>query len=514
MHSEDFSIVRNSFFNFIGWVIPSIVNFLCVPIIVRGLGYNQYGVWTVVMAVMGYFTLLDLGMVTGGIRHLAEYRGKGDIDKVNQVIGLGLAFYAVIGLAGSILLAISVDTFLLQTVKIPAGLVGLARRVLYMAAFGFFAHMLQTYLLSVPKALHRFDISNTIESASTIAVNLGTILLLFLGYGLQAIIVTRIVINVISCVLLFIIITKIVPHFKLTLKINRDLKIQIFSYSLTSFLGNLGSSTVSYLQTIIIGSILGVSAVTIFSIPFQLVSRVMNISYRLASVIFPISSELGGGTGLERLHRVYSEMTRFIFFFNTALATIFILFSWDILYLWMGRRFADEASGCLFFIAVGAFFDLATSLPSLVNDGISSPRLTSTFAFVRGLVGGLFGFIGAKYWGVQGACVAFMIAAILLSSGFIVYVHQKIIRLSLTSLIREACAGSLLFGAAVVVSINGAGWLLNYGARSHLFFLVEFLAVSLAFAAFGYLKILDDKARRLVLEKCSCVLRRALPGTR
>jgi O-antigen/teichoic acid export membrane protein len=433
------------------------------------------------------------------------------MHRANQVICLGLIAYLLIGLIGCSLILLSVGT-LLQIIKIPAELVTLTKDVLHLAAFGFLVTMLQTYMLSLPQAVHRFDISNTVDSLCQVFITLMTVLLLFLGYGLRAIIIVRIAANLVSCLSLYCITRRLLPYFKLTARIDGDLIRLVFSYSLISFIGRLGSTAGNYLQTIVVGSVIGVSAVTIFSVPFQLVGRVMTISSRLSTVIFPISSELGSGGGLERLHSVYLSMTRFIFFLNSVQLVVFVLFSWDILYLWMGRSFADDASRILLYIAVGFFFDLLTSLPSQVNDGISSPKVTSTFAFLRGITGVLFAFIGGKYAGVHGVAIGFMTSSILLSVSFNLYVHHKIIHLSFLGVVKQAYVGSILFSVLVLAVLLPINSLFKYNTNGHVYFLCKLTAVLLAFTLYGYLKILDDEMRCLVREKCTIMLRRALPS--
>lgn len=509
MQDNRYSILRNSIFNLLGWIVPIIVNFISIPIIVRHLGYDQYGVWTIVMAVMGYFALLDLGVVKGGIRFLAEYNAKNDRHRANQVLSLGMYFYCFIGIVGSLLIASSVDLFILDALKIPPAFIPVARTVLYLAAPGFVITMMQTYLLSLPQAVHRFDISNKVDVTTQVLTTIATVFALWLGYALISVILLRIVGSLMACIALYAVARRYLPYFRLTLQIERCLLEKVFSYSLVSFIGRLGSTTANYVQTLVVGSILGTSAVTIFSIPFQLISRTMNLSCQLSMVMLPISSELGASAHLDRLHEVYLEMTRYIFFLNLAQVVMFVLFSRDILSLWMGRQFAEDAHTILVYIAIGFFFDTLTNLPSQVNDGLSHPKVTSTFAFLRGIAGILFAIAGGIYGGVQGVAFGFMLSCILLSVFFNLYVHKKTIKLSLWQVIHRACGRSILFGLfvlAVFAPLN----LITHWEPNAARFMFKLALVSSSFAFYGYAYVLDDGKRLQIREKCTVTLKKVL----
>ena len=510
MRNKQYSITRNSLYNVLGWVIPIIVNFVSIPIIVAQLGYDQYGVWVLVMAVMGYFALLDLGVVKGGIRFLAEYSAANDMRRASQVISLGFYAYLLIGLLGCGLTLLCTDPVLLPLIKLPDELHDLARQVFHLAAFGFLVTMLQTYMLSLPQAVHRFDISNKVDTANQILTTAATVIALSLGFGLVSIIVIRIVGSILCCASLYHALKKCLPDLRLTIRFDQGLARMVFSYSLVSFVGRLGTTTANHLQTIVIGSILGTTAVTIFSVPFQLISRVMSLSYRLSMVIFPISSELGAGeANLKRLHEIYLTMGRNIFFLNIMQVVLFSLFSWDLLSLWMGRDFADKSSLILTLLAIGVFFDSLTNLPSQICDGLSHPRITSTFAFIRGAIGILFVLIGGHVAGVLGVAAGFTLSCIIMSLAFNIYVHPRIIKLSMVK-VALSYAEITVFGLLVLASFIPLTVFKPRETLDVAAFLLKGSAAGLAFCLYGYARLLDGERKRQLHSQLGLMLRKAV----
>ena len=55
-------IVRNTVLNLVGLVVPLAVGFITIPMVVRALGNERFGILALVWVVLGYFGLFDLGL--------------------------------------------------------------------------------------------------------------------------------------------------------------------------------------------------------------------------------------------------------------------------------------------------------------------------------------------------------------------------------------------------------------------------------------------------------------------
>ena len=95
------SILRNSLTNFSGGVLPAVVLVVTVPLLVAGLGLSNYGLLTLIGAITGYFSIIDINLTAGSIKFVSEYRALGDTKRESQTIILGLFFYLVLGLLGA-----------------------------------------------------------------------------------------------------------------------------------------------------------------------------------------------------------------------------------------------------------------------------------------------------------------------------------------------------------------------------------------------------------------------------
>ena len=79
------TIVRNLSANYIGVAGQILVAFMLTPFVIRTLGDEMYGIWTIIAALGAYLTLCDVGVVsaiTKYISHGNKLQDKGHVTKV------------------------------------------------------------------------------------------------------------------------------------------------------------------------------------------------------------------------------------------------------------------------------------------------------------------------------------------------------------------------------------------------------------------------------------------------
>ena len=90
------------------------------PIVLHRLGNEQYGIWAFlgIFSVLGYFSLLDMGMQGTAIKYIAEFHAKNDSKSLNQVINSVIFFFLAVGFVGAVFLLIINNLFLATFFKI------------------------------------------------------------------------------------------------------------------------------------------------------------------------------------------------------------------------------------------------------------------------------------------------------------------------------------------------------------------------------------------------------------
>ena len=91
-------LAHNTILNFIGQVIPLIVGVITIPFIIRGLGIERFGLLSLAWVVLGYFTILDLGLGRATIKFVAEALGKGEKDEISRIVWTAVTIQVILGI--------------------------------------------------------------------------------------------------------------------------------------------------------------------------------------------------------------------------------------------------------------------------------------------------------------------------------------------------------------------------------------------------------------------------------
>lgn len=432
-----YKFARNSVFNFLGAVMPALANLLAVPVMVNKLGAGDYGLLTLVIALIGYFALLDINATQGSIRFIAEYDSLGQPKQADKVISISLLIYVMIGFAGMVLIY-GTSPFLIKSVfEIPAKSTSIALATLKIAAVAFLFSQLQAYLISIPQAMQRYCVSAAVQSFFGSVAPLVSMAVAMLNGSVQDIVLARLCLSVLNVAVLSIIILRLRPNFKFN-KPDKGIIRRLLSFSVYSYLSTIAAVSYAHADRMILGILLGLAEITFYSVPTALVNRLFSLTYRLSSVIYPATSELSAQGNKQGVRHVYLLASRYMTAINVFLVLIVIVYGQEILHLWIGPKFVQNGYPVMVFITIGIYADSATNLPSLINNAIAHPRTTGLFAVARALLGILALIVGTRIGGIIGTALGHLTASCLCTAAFLLYVHNRSVPVSLLDLIRRA----------------------------------------------------------------------------
>jgi hypothetical protein len=99
-------LARNTVWNLIGSGAPMIVAFFCIPILIRGLGKERFGVLMLAWALIGYANLFDFGLGRALTQLVARKLGAGKEPEISPIAWGSLLLMLVLGLVGGVVVAL------------------------------------------------------------------------------------------------------------------------------------------------------------------------------------------------------------------------------------------------------------------------------------------------------------------------------------------------------------------------------------------------------------------------
>jgi O-antigen/teichoic acid export membrane protein len=91
-------IISNTLWSAVAQVLVMGINLLVLPLFIKNLGAELFGIWVISNVVLGYLNVFDFGFTQGLQKYVAEARVKGDLKELSVVVVSGVGLLLFIGL--------------------------------------------------------------------------------------------------------------------------------------------------------------------------------------------------------------------------------------------------------------------------------------------------------------------------------------------------------------------------------------------------------------------------------
>jgi O-antigen/teichoic acid export membrane protein len=203
-------IAKNSLINISGQIIPIIVAIITIPIIIRGLGLEKFGILTLAWALTGYFNLFDFGIGRAITKIVSEHLGGNKTYDIPAMIGSGFSVIAIMGCIGASLLYLFAPNLISLIKKMPEPLVQETLVVMNILAITIPIVICSTYLRGVLEAFQKFKYINYIRMPINISTYVGPAVLLEFSKELSYVAIILLISRAIELIAYFIYSKKLV----------------------------------------------------------------------------------------------------------------------------------------------------------------------------------------------------------------------------------------------------------------------------------------------------------------
>jgi O-antigen/teichoic acid export membrane protein len=340
--SQHRSIFRNVLCNWTGFATGLVVTFALTPFVLHSLGEARYGIWTLTIAITGYYGLLDLGIRSGLTQYLTRYLAVRDFDRVNRTASSGFFFLlgcgALLAAASMILAASARHLF-----TIPAALDReVATCILIIGGsaavqFAFFP------FAAVLTAAERFDLANAIVILSRISTAIATVVALSLGYGLIGLSAVTALGNLLDNALRWYVAYRILPQLHISKKnASWGHCREFLGYGLWNALTALSTRLISYSDALVIGFFMPAAAIARFALSVNLTNYYGNMFVPVGHVFFPAATELDARGEYGALKDLYLRATRWMLLAAVSVGIAAAVWATDFYRLWLGGAILDN----------------------------------------------------------------------------------------------------------------------------------------------------------------------------
>jgi O-antigen/teichoic acid export membrane protein len=404
-HNRRRTIAKNSIFNLLGQVLPMFVGVVTIPLIVRGLGTNGYGILAIAYTVLGYFGIFDLGLSRATVKFVAENLSPDKVHKVPQLVWTSLALLVGLGVVGGALASAFVPISVTHWFKMPTSFVGEARTSLFILCASMPIMLGNNALRGVLEAFQRFDLVNYVKVPSSVAFYLVAALVIPFGVHVAGIVALLVAVRVVSTFAYLLLCFHVFPELRSHFSLSRDSIRPLASFGGWVMISNITSPIFSSIERFMIPAFLSVSALAFYSAPYDLVGKMLIIPMSIVPSLFPYFSYHGSARASE-VSEVTSRTVKYLLLVLTPATAIFIFFARDILRLWLGVDFADHGARVLQLTALMIFINAFATIPYTSVQALGRPDLKAILDVCVLPVYAITLWQFMQHWGINGAALA------------------------------------------------------------------------------------------------------------
>lgn len=362
-------ILRNTLFNAIGrfWLIGT--NLILTPLILSYLGQDRFAVWALVLTLVHYCLLLDLGLGTALVKHFAECRGRGDGAAFNRYFNSALFFYVVLGGVEVLTLWPLVDRLTLSA-GLPPEAAAEAARTFQFGVLGLVFLNLVVLFDAMLKGLQKLEFTNLTAMAVSIPNVTGSYWVLRRGWGLEGLALVAAGVFCLQAIMLAVLSTRSCPELRLSWQDVQGAVIRrLFVFGTSLQVPRIAELVRFHADKVLLAVFVPIRFVTFYDLGSKVGSVIQDLPYILFNALFPAVSHLAGQEDHRRLWLLYERGTKYLLMVSLPLLVGLWLTAHLVLQAWLGYVSASVHTAVLF-LSTAYWATIAVGMVMTVGAGI------------------------------------------------------------------------------------------------------------------------------------------------
>lgn len=350
--------------NYVIIILNTIVGLAYTPYMLRCLGQNEYGLYSLVASIIAYLTLLDFGFGNAIIRYTAKFRAEKKKKEQWEMFGMFLIVYSFIGIiafGGGLGLYFNVDALFDRTMtadelsQAQTMMLLLTVNLAFTFPLGIFGSIISAY--------ENFVFQRIVNILRIIISTAVLIAVLALGYKAVALVVVQTTFNLLTLAINYVYCRKRLKIHIIFGKFNWLFIREIGLYSFWIFLNAIVEKIYWGSGQFIIGSLLGTVAVAVFSVSILFEQMFVQFSAAISNVLLPkITYIVSQGNDTKSLSDIFIATGRLQSLVISFIIYGFVIFGNHFIVIWAGPNYQQS------YIITIIFF-VSLYIPLIQNTG-------------------------------------------------------------------------------------------------------------------------------------------------
>lgn len=415
---------------YLNYAVRMLIQLVYIPIMLRLMGQEEYGVYQLVSSLISYLSLLNFGFGGAYLRFYSQC--KGNKEKEAELNGTYMNIFLVFALLALMvggMLTYNSDIILGNKLSISE--LELAKKLFFILTINMGLTFPLSVFSSIISARECFIFQRVVELLKTISNPFLVIMLLMMGYGSIGMVLVSTAITILGGIVDVLFVARglrVTFNFR---KFNRKLVKEIGSFSFFLFLNSIIDQINWNVDKYLLGRIIGSSAIAIYSVGAQINNIYIQITDMLATVLAPKINNIVANNDkpMELLNYLFVKVGRLQAFIVLAVSCGFTIFGKEFIELWAGKEYT-EAYYITLLLIIPVSVPLCQTLGVDIQRALNRHQYRSILYGCIALLNILISIPLIRYFGVLGSALGTGIS-ILLGNGLMMnIIYEKVIGLN------------------------------------------------------------------------------------
>lgn len=360
---------------FISNFLPLAAGVYAIPLMVEEFGGELFGFLTILWMFIGYFTLFDLGISRALTQSIAQVNAAGDREGVVKLYSTGMSVVVVAGLVAGLLVYATAGYLSSSVFNIDATLIDTAEASLQVTGLAVVFTVWATGLRGVLEGFEKFKVVSIGRIPLGIWMFLGP-LLFFYAFGDFLYAVASLALARFLLFLYYIFCVRRIVSF------SRDGFSRYNLFKLLSFggwmtLSNTVSPVMVYFDRFIIGSMIAMSVVSFYTVPYEMATKLLLVPASIGTVMFPRISALIHERNFAEVIKLQrcSYLVNFLLIMPVIVGVYWL--GEFLLTIWVGEEYAEKSYVVFLIILFGVLVNSMGSVPYNILQAAGKAKVTA-----------------------------------------------------------------------------------------------------------------------------------------
>jgi O-antigen/teichoic acid export membrane protein len=422
------SLRSNILWNLAGAGFPLAVGAALIPYLVRNVGVEVFGILTLIWALVGYFSLFDLGLGRALTQQIAQRLAENRMAEVPALVKSGLLFATAMGIVGGIVLMVVAEPLAVRGLKVSEALHAEVFHALLIAAVGVPLTTATVGLRGVLEAYEDFKDVNLLRMLLGVAnFGLPALSVMWFGPSLVLMVASLMAARVLFGTAHWVLVRRRLGSGWAMAPLERRNLARLLSFGAWMTVSNIISPLMVTADRFVISAVLGAAVVAYYTVPSEVMSRVLILPGALTSALFPRFASLMT-RDMQAARKLYRGCLAVVAAALVPVCMVIALGAHWALSLWLGADFADRSTPVVAIFALGLLLNGMAFVPFAAVQAAGLARVTAQLHVIEAVFYFPLLWFGLKELGLVGAALAWTVRVGIDLVLLLVVAHRQVFR--------------------------------------------------------------------------------------